>query len=114
MLLTYLCHEMQTLYCLVSSLIGLYKLIKRPKMTTSPDHLDRFQDIFFFLCLVLSTMVVILYWSIFFVEVPVGYRWPVEFVHIIDNTYQHGIVALNMWIEMLFIRHHPRYGLCVG
>jgi len=102
--LTYLNHEIQTVYCLFAALVGLLS-VARGK-THHYTIFNKVVDYFYFVCLIFASMVGILFWSIFFYDrskiLPKEYE---AFYPMTINLFQHGFVAVNMWMELILIRH---------
>jgi len=104
--LTFINHEFQTIYALLSFVVDIYFLMKTKTRNSSGSIIRDILDRVFFLNLILSSMVGIIFWSIFFYEKELIMTKQAEQVYTVEqNIYQHGIVAINMWLEMLLIPH---------
>mmetsp|Transcript_19230 Transcript_19230/g.26921 ORF Transcript_19230/g.26921 Transcript_19230/m.26921 type:complete len:245 (+) Transcript_19230:37-771(+) len=118
--LTYLNHEIQLVYCGVAVIIDIIALVTTKDWRKRHESgLHHFGDRLFFFCLTCSSVVGILFWGIVAYKVELLMPPGIENVYPWElNVYQHGFVAVNMWLELLLIPHyaskHPFLDLGLG
>jgi len=104
-MLTTLTHLAHTLFFVISLAISLQHLSNYKKSngkTVPPSWVSNF----FFVVWVAATMTGVLFWSIFFYDRELVFPKAFEpFYPFHLNLYQHGVVSIVMWIEMLVVFH---------
>jgi len=120
--LTHLNHKFQTWYCLLAFAVTVLEIFKsaRPRSNSAGDSrkgtradarpswvprlvVDR---IFALLC-GLSTVVGLLFWTMFFYDRELILPASMDKIYPPEmNVYQHGVVAVIMWLELLLVRHY--------